>query len=189
MATKKTTAAKPVDRKTQMLDAGAKLAAKYGHKNVTRRMVAAAVKTSEGLVSKYMGDATKAQNAYKRHAAKLGLALPTAAEAEAKGAKLRAHGPRKQPVVRRKRSDKEIAAIQRKEGVAKKTASAAKASTTTAKRTASASRSKPKPVYATQAPVADRVEGIDAPRAVFATKAPPALEGIALPPAAPIALP
>lgn len=133
------------ERKTQLLDIGAKLASKHGHVNVTRRMVATAAKVSEALVSSYMGDAKTAQAAYKRRATKLGLKLPTADQAEVLGAKLRAHGPRKAPVVRRKRSEREKAAIKRNiaamgaKGVAaKKSPAGAAATRATAGRTKSA---------------------------------------------------
>lgn len=107
-------ATKPVaDRKTQLLDVGAKLASKHGHTNVTRRMVAKAAQVSEALVSSYLGDTATAQKAFAARARKLGLTLPTKAEAEALGVKLRAHGPRKNPVVR-KRAAKEVEAIKRK---------------------------------------------------------------------------
>lgn len=100
-------------RKTQLLDIGAKLAAKHGVANVTRRMVAKAAKCSEPLVTNYVGNTSDAQKLYKRHATKLGLTLPTKEQEAAKGAKLRAHGPRDKRDVR-PRSAKEVKAIQKK---------------------------------------------------------------------------
>ena len=100
------------ERKAQLLEAGAKLASKYGASNVTRRMVATACKCAEGLVSVYMGDSATAQKAYARKAKALGLTLPDKAKTEAIGAKLRAHGPRDKRDTR-KRSAKEVEAIKR----------------------------------------------------------------------------
>jgi hypothetical protein len=102
------------ERKAQLLDAGAKLAVKLGAQNVTRRDVAKACKLkSEALVSHYMGGTVEAQKAYAKHAKKLGLTLPTKAEADAIGVKLRAHGPRDKRDTRR-RSVKEVKAIKQK---------------------------------------------------------------------------
>lgn len=101
------------ERKAQLLEAGAKLAAKYGAVNVTRRMVAQACKCAEGLVTLYMGTSGDAQKAYARKAKALGLTLPDKARAEAIGQKLRAHGPRDKRDSR-KRSPREVEAIKRK---------------------------------------------------------------------------
>lgn len=81
------------ERKTQLLDAGAKLAVKLGAANVTRRLVAKEVKVAEALVSHYLGGTADAQKAYARHARKLGLTLPSKAESDAIGAKMRKHKP------------------------------------------------------------------------------------------------
>lgn len=101
------------ERKAQLLEAGAKLAAKYGAVNVTRRMVAQACKCAEGLVTLYMGTSGDAQKAYARKAKALGLTVPDKARAEAIGQKLRAHGPRDKRDSR-KRSPREVEAIKRK---------------------------------------------------------------------------
>lgn len=101
------------ERKAQLLTAGAKLAAKHGAANVTRRMVAQACDCAEGLVNVYVGDAATAQKAYARKAKALGLKLPDKATSLALGAKLRAHGPRDKRDTR-KRSVKEVEAIKRK---------------------------------------------------------------------------
>lgn len=101
------------ERKAQMLEAGARLAAKYGAANVTRRMVAKACKCAESLVNVYMGSAAVAQKAYARKAKAMGLALPDKAKVESIGAKLRAHGPR-DPRDTRKRTPQEKVAIMRK---------------------------------------------------------------------------
>jgi hypothetical protein len=101
------------ERKEQMLDAGAKLAAKHGAVNVTRRMVAEACDCAEALVSVYMGDSASAKRAYARRAKAMGLAMPDKAKAELIGFKLRAHGPRDKRDTR-KRSVKEVKAIKRK---------------------------------------------------------------------------
>lgn len=98
------------DRKKQILEAGAKLAAKHGHKNVTRRMVAIAAKVSEPLVSSYVGSTKGAQLLYKRQAKKMGLVEPDAARAERIGIKLRQIGPQ----APRQRSIREIRAIKDK---------------------------------------------------------------------------
>ena len=103
------------ERKASILDAGAKLAAKHGASNVTRRMVAKQAGVSEALVSAYIGDSATAQRAYARKAKALGLTLPDKAKSEAIGVKLRAHGPRDARDTR-KRSAKEVEAIKR-EGV------------------------------------------------------------------------
>lgn len=104
------------ERKAQILEAGANLAVKYGAVNVTRRMVAKACGCAEGLVSNYMGNSAEAQKAYARKARAMGKALPDKAQAEAHGAKLRAHGPRDKRDTR-KRSIKEVQAIKRKQTV------------------------------------------------------------------------
>lgn len=101
------------ERKAQILEAGAKLAAKLGTVNVTRRDVAKACSCAEALVSRYMGDTATAQKAYARKAKAMGLALPSKAEADAIGVKMRAHGPRDKRDTR-KRSAKEVEAIKRK---------------------------------------------------------------------------
>lgn len=82
------------DRKSQLLDAGAKAAAKHGAANVTRKMVADAAKVSEALVSAYFGSMNEAKAAFKKHAKKLGLTLPDKDKEAELGSKLRAHGPR-----------------------------------------------------------------------------------------------
>lgn len=110
------------ERKAQILEAGARLAAKRGPQNVTRRDVAKACKCAEALVSVYMGGAADAQKAYARHARKLGLTLPDKATVEAIGVKMRAHGPRDKRDSR-KRSVREVEAIKRKAVPAAKKAS------------------------------------------------------------------
>lgn len=86
------------ERKAEILDAGARLAAKHGVKNVTRESVAKAIGVTAPLVSHYVGGTAKAQAAYKRHATKLGLKLPDkAAEAEL-GLALRRKGKAAAPV-------------------------------------------------------------------------------------------
>jgi hypothetical protein len=116
---------KVIDRKMVILEAGAKLAAKYGAANVTRRMVATAAKLAESVVSYYMGSAPDAQRAYKRKMKAMGLSEPDKSKIEAIGAKLRAHGPR-DPRDTRKRSAKEVEAIKRKSAAKKVTIPAAK---------------------------------------------------------------
>lgn len=80
----------PAERKAELLDIGAKLASKHGHKNVTRRMVAKVAGVTEPLVSNYLGGTEKAQAAYARRARALKLPMPDKAKAEEIGAKLRA---------------------------------------------------------------------------------------------------
>lgn len=127
-------------RKAQILEAGAKLAAKNGAANVTRRMVAEQCECAEGLVSVYMGDSATAQKAYARKAKAMGLALPDKAKSDAIGVKMRSHGPRDKRDTR-KRSVREVEAIKRKRlgkvGAAKKSA-AVDVSRVSAVRTASA---------------------------------------------------
>ena len=149
------------DRKASLLDAGAKLAAKHGASNVTRRMVAEAVKCSEALVSVYMGDTPTAQKAYARHAKKIGLSLPDKAKTEAIGKKLRAHGPRDKRDTR-KRSVKEVKAIKRKRET--KPAAPVRTKPVTKRET------KPK-----TAPVAKNPVPSETKSAARAPKAPPAL--------------
>lgn len=112
------------ERKAQLLEAGAKLAAKHGSTNVTRRMVAKAVKCAESLVTVYMGSTGDAQKAYAKHAKKLGLTEPDKAKQLAIGTKLRAHKPRDARDTR-KRSAKEVRAIKDKQSPAKPKASPA----------------------------------------------------------------
>lgn len=102
-----------VARKEQLLDIGARLAAKHGLGNVTRRMVAGEAKVSEALVSSYMGNVDESRAAYKSRAKKLGLKLPDAATEAQLGLELRAHGPRVK-ATKRKRAVKEVKAIKRK---------------------------------------------------------------------------
>lgn len=102
-----------MNRKEQLLDVGALLAAKHGELNVTRRMVAKEARVSEALVSNYMGATADAQKQYKRRAVKLGYKLPTPDEQAAIGLQLRAHGPRDARDAR-ERSDRERTAIKRK---------------------------------------------------------------------------
>jgi hypothetical protein len=83
-----------VSREEKLLEAGARLAAKHGTKNVTRRMVAKAAKLPESVVSYYMGASDDAQKRYAKRAKVLGLTLPDKATEAALGVKLRAHGPR-----------------------------------------------------------------------------------------------
>ena len=101
------------ERYNTILAAGAKLAGKYGAVNVTRNMVAKEAKISAPLVSYYMGSSADAQKLYAKQAKKLGIAQPDKAKIEEIGRKMRAHGPRKSKVVR-KRSIKEVSAIKRK---------------------------------------------------------------------------
>lgn len=101
-----------VARKEQLLDIGARLAAKHGLGNVTRRMVAGEAKVSEALVSSYVGNVDEARAFYKARAKRLGLKLPDAATEAQLGLALRAHGPRDNG--KRKRSTKEVKAIKRK---------------------------------------------------------------------------
>lgn len=105
------------ERKEIMLDVGAKLAAKHGSSNITRRMVAKAAKVSEALVSLHIGDVETLQKLVKARAKKLGLVEPSKDQQEAIGIKLRAHGPREVKSTR-KRAPKEVKAI--KKAVAKK---------------------------------------------------------------------
>lgn len=160
------------DRLETILDAGAKLAGKYGAVNVTRKMVAKDAKVSPALVTHYVGSTAEAQVAYAKRAKKLGIAQPDKATIAELGAKLRAHGPRKVPV-QRKRSDKEKAAIKRnvaakkapaKVAAKKSPASAAKSARPSAKptpKTATAVKpvkvvNVPPPVVAPVAPVAKK---------------------------------
>lgn len=103
------------ERKLQILETGAKLAAEHGKENVTRRMVAKACGCAESLISEYVGDSATAQNAYARKAKALGLVLPDKKTSAELGKKLRAHGPRDKRDTR-KRSAKEVEAIKRKAG-------------------------------------------------------------------------
>ena len=88
-------------REQQLLLIGARLAGKYGAKNVTRRMVAEEAKCAGPLVTHYMGSTEDAQRKYAKHAKQLGIAQPAKAEIERIGAELRAHGPRSHKIVRR----------------------------------------------------------------------------------------
>ncbi len=111
------------ESKTLILDTGAKLAAKYGTKNVTRRLVAKTAKVTEPLVTHYVGGAADAQKKYAARARKLGLTLPTEAQADAIGKKLRAHKPGDARDTRA-RSPKEKLAVAKKSAAASTAASA-----------------------------------------------------------------
>lgn len=112
-----------VDREKSILDAGAKLAGKFGAVNVTRKMVGEAAKVSPALVAHYTGSALDAQKLYAKHAKKLKIEQPAKEKIEAIGLKMRAHGPRQVPV-KRARAAKEVKAI--KAAVAKRTVKVAK---------------------------------------------------------------
>lgn len=101
------------ERKALVLEAGAKLAAKYGSVNVSRQMVAVASKISPALVSHYMGSTDKARSAYARKARAMGLEQPSKEKQIELGAKLRAHAP-KDVRDSRPRSAKEVKAIAKK---------------------------------------------------------------------------
>ena len=143
-------------------------------------------------MSSYLGSTPEAQKAYKRRAVKLGLKLPTAAESEALGVKLRAHGPRKNKVVR-KRSVKEVKAIQRKTGAEEVKAKKSVSAPVAGKAQKAAGKSPAK----TASPATPRRRKTDFPAAVpvvestpvavtaaRASKAPPALPPPPLPPLA-----
>ena len=148
------------ERYAQLLDVGAKLAAKNGKGNVTRRMVAKAAKCSEGLVANYMGNTKDAQRLYAARAKKLGLTLPTKEQEEKIGAKLRAHGPRDKRDVR-PRSAKEVKAIQKKAAtkvtVKKSRAAAASVAKPAKKAATTAERTKSKPAKKSSTPAKPRV--------------------------------
>lgn len=86
MATKKRVVP---NKSAELLDIGARLAAKYGAENVTRRMVAEEGKVSEPLVSHFFGGTEEAKKKYARRAKSLGMKLPTKAEAMELGRELR----------------------------------------------------------------------------------------------------
>lgn len=102
------------ERKAALVEIGAKLVSKYGQDNVTRRMVAKENGCSEALVSRYCGTTEEAQKLYARHARKLKLPIPTKAEADALGTKLRKHKPGDKRDTR-KRSPREVKAIRNRE--------------------------------------------------------------------------
>ena len=148
------------ERKASIVDAGAKLASKYGAENVTRRMVAQAAGCSEALVSAHMGASAEAQAVYKRRAKALKLPLPDKATVEAYGKQLRAHGPRDKRDTR-KRSVKEVKVIKRKREV---------------KPTAPATAKRPSPVKkVVNTPVTPSKKVPETKSAARAPKAPPAL--------------
>lgn len=86
MATKKRVVP---NKSAELLDIGARLAAKYGAENVTRRMVAEEGKVSEPLVSHFFGSTEEAKKKYARRAKALGMKLPTKTEAMELGRELR----------------------------------------------------------------------------------------------------
>jgi hypothetical protein len=166
------------ERKALLLEVGAKLVAKYGAVNVTRRMVAKAGKVSDALVSAYFGGTKEAQKIYARHAKKLGLEQPDKDKQAALGAKLRAHAP-KDARDSRPRSVKEVKAIAKKKPVARKV-KANHALVTAPKET---KPTKPKSAPVAKPAVAKQPKPVKAPTlapeqtksAARAPKAPPAL--------------
>lgn len=86
MATKK---AVPT-RAEEFFNTGAKLAAKIGIVNVTRRAIAEAHSVSDPLVGKHVGGKAELQAGIKKTMKKLGLSEPAGATIERKGAELRA---------------------------------------------------------------------------------------------------
>lgn len=153
MATKKIMDAD--SRTASILDAGAKIAGKYGAANLTRRMIAVAAKCSEALVTVYLGNNTNARKMIAKHAKKLGITEPTKEKQADIGRKLRAHGPRDKRDTR-KRSPREVKAIKEKKmnPVVRET-----------KPSAPAARRESKPAIARE---------IKRPTAARAPKAPPA---------------
>lgn len=121
MANKKVVVLTGTERKAQLLEIGAQLASKFGAQNVQRKMVADAAGCAMSLVSSYMGDTATAQRAYANKARRMGFKMPTKAEADEIGIELRQHKPRDKRDTR-KRSAKEVEAIKRKAGAAKKLA-------------------------------------------------------------------
>lgn len=81
---------KGTEQKAKYLDIGAKLAAKYGAANITRRMMAKACKISEPLVAHYFGNTADAQKVYARQCKKLGLEQPSKEKIAEIGKKQRA---------------------------------------------------------------------------------------------------
>lgn len=77
------------ERRELILDTGAKLGAKHGLANVTRRMVAAQLGVTDPLVSHYVGDNAAATKAYRKRMKELGLVEPAADKIEEIGIKLR----------------------------------------------------------------------------------------------------
>lgn len=77
-------------RKAEFLETGAKLAAKIGVDNVTRRAIAEAHKVSDPLVGKHVGGKDDLRKGIKATMKKLGLSAPDADTAAAKGKALRA---------------------------------------------------------------------------------------------------
>lgn len=115
------------ESKALILDTGAKLAAKYGAKNVTRRMVAKAAKVAESLVTHYVGGAVDAQKLYAKRAKTLGLTLPDEVMANKIGKKLRAHKPGDKRDTRA-RTPKERVAVAKKSAAGAASAKSAKGS-------------------------------------------------------------
>jgi hypothetical protein len=101
------------ERKAQLLDVGARLAAKLGVVNVQRQVVAEKAGCAASLVSAYMGDTLAAQAKYKRHMKKLGLVEPSKEKIERIGKEQRMHKIDDKRRTR-KRSPKEVEAIKRK---------------------------------------------------------------------------
>lgn len=72
----------PKERKTELLNAGVKLAQKWGISNVSRTMVADATKTTDGLVSRYFGSTEGLHKAIKSEVKKQGVEVPDEATTE-----------------------------------------------------------------------------------------------------------
>lgn len=106
------TKAKPgKDRKAELLIVGAKLVAKVGAENLTRRAVAKAAKVSEPLVTHYFGSTVDLRKACANYCKRIGWSQPDKKQVAAVGQKLRAHKVERTP---RKRSIAEVKAIKRK---------------------------------------------------------------------------
>lgn len=106
------------DRSKEFAEIGARLAAKHGAENVTRRMVAEKAKVPESLVSHHVGGTAEAQKLYKATAKKLGLAMPDKATVAKEAEKLRK--------ARNAKKAAKTAATKAQAGAAKKPAKAAK---------------------------------------------------------------
>jgi len=101
-----------MDRKAQLINIGAELAAKHGLVNVTRRMVAKKARVTDALVTHHVGNNDAARKLYKAHMKKLGLKEPAKEVVEAMGLAMRARGKRT-VATKRARTIREVAAIRR----------------------------------------------------------------------------
>lgn len=105
MSSKSRTRKDPTERKAELLAAGVELAQKVGVANVTRREVARMTETTDGLVTRYFGDAAGLRKAVEKVVKRDKLTVPDKKAAAEIGKGLRARSKPPEPARKKKPSD------------------------------------------------------------------------------------